>query len=66
MQVRRNFILVDKSLKSAVIIASLIPPLCIEVSVPSQETERSSIYVLWVSILPISNDFFVGFCNCLE
>ena len=32
---------------------SLTPPLFIQVPVPSQERERSCIWVLWVSMLPI-------------
>jgi len=32
----------------------LTPPLFIEVSVPTQDSERSCICVLWISILPLS------------
>jgi hypothetical protein len=39
--------------------ASLSPPLFIEVSVPSQESERSCICVLHVSILPLSTIFIL-------
>ena len=40
---------------------SLTPPLFIEVSVPSQESERSCIFVLFVSILPLSTMFLFDF-----
>jgi len=46
--------------------ASLTPPLFIEVSVPSQESERSCICVLVVSILPLSTFFSIIFCSCSE
>jgi hypothetical protein len=47
---------------------SLIPPLFIEVLVPSQKSKRSCICVLWVSILPLSTIFGLdsGFWNCSE
>ena len=41
---------------------SLTPPHFIELPVPSQESERSCIYVLGLSILPFC-DFSIGFWN---
>jgi len=41
---------------------SLNPPRLIEVSVPSQESEESFVYVFVVSILPFS----IGFWNCSD
>ena len=40
---------------------SLTPPLFIEVPVPSQECERSCIFLLVASILPLSTNFLGGF-----
>jgi len=39
----------------------LIPPLCIEVHVPSHKSDRSCICVLGVSILPFSTIILLGF-----
>ena len=51
----------------------LTPPLCIEVPVPSQETERSCISVLEVMYLCAKGiefasfyDFAIGCWNCLD
>ena len=44
-----------------VLFTSLTPPLFIEVSVPSQESERSCICVLGVSILLLSMIFILDF-----
>ena len=46
--------------------ANLTPPLFIEVPVPSQESERSCIRVLAVSILPLSSIVFIDFWKCSE
>jgi len=43
----------------------LTPPLVIEVSVPSQETERPCICVFGVSVLPLSVIFLLDFRNVL-
>jgi len=41
---------------------SLIPPLFIEVLVPSQESEQSCI---WVEVIDFY-DFSIRFCNCFD
>jgi len=45
---------------------SLTPPLVIEVSVPSQESERTYIWVLVESILTSFYDFSIGCWNCSD
>ena len=43
--------------------ATLTPPLFIEVPVPNDESERSGICVLGISILPLSTIFILDFGN---
>ena len=45
----------------------MLPPISsTKVRVPSQESERSCIYVLGVSILPLSKIFQLGVWNCYD
>jgi hypothetical protein len=56
-------ILLIKHIKLLYQLTSLTPFLFIEVPVPSQESKLSYIYVLEISILPLSTIFLLEFGN---